>query len=64
MAGLGRLAKGEVIEMPTSATSAAEKMDLDVEEKVESGVATPAQQQQIPAAATGGKKKKKGKGGK
>lgn len=63
MAGLGRLAKGEIIDMPTSATTAAEKMDLDIEEKVESGVATPAQQIATPAA-TGGKKKKKGKGGK
>lgn len=73
MAGLGKLAKGEVIEMP-SASSAnaaaqadADAMDMDsgpvlapkVEDKVVTG--TPVGQQTQQQASGGAKKKKKGK---
>ncbi|KAI1611141.1 signal recognition particle 9 kDa protein-domain-containing protein [Exophiala viscosa] len=75
LAGLGRLAKGEIIEMPTAAAAAngsaaafdGDKMDIDsgmsapkVEDKVVT--AAPAATQTNPAAGGGGGKNKKKKG--
>ncbi|KIV87537.1 hypothetical protein PV11_03076 [Exophiala sideris] len=75
LAGLGRLAKGEIIEMPTATTAAngsaaaidGDKMDVDsgmsapkVEDKVVT--APPAATQTNPAAGGGGGKNKKKKG--
>lgn len=74
MTGLGRLAAGEVVEMPTAAASAAQaqvedKMDIDETPVVNSGTATPRVEEavgKVPAqgqgqgAGKGGKKKKKG----
>ena len=74
MTGLGRLAKGEVIEMPTTAAGGdGDKMDVDgpvagesgmkVEDKI--AVSAPVTQQtaqtQQGGGGGGGKKKKKGK---
>jgi len=67
MAGLGRLAKGEIIEMPTSAPAAHEeqqgdKMEVDggAGSGPGTGTATPRVEEKV--AVGGGKsKKKKGK---
>ena len=66
IAGLGRLARGEVIEVPvsTSAQVEGDAMDIDagavkVEEKV--SMAQQTQQTQQQGGGGGGKKKKKGK---
>lgn len=65
LAGLGRLAKGEMIDLPTTApvtnVNDADKMDLDpvVETEAKVVTATPAAAQTAGGGAKG--KKKKGK---
>lgn len=74
MTGLGKLAKGELIEMPTTTSAEADKMDLDGPLPGETGVKTEdkvvlgtpsagmtAGQQPQQQGGGGGKKKKKGK---
>lgn len=61
--GLGKLAKGEIIEMPAVAPAGGEKMDVDLaEETVEQVPAKAVEVKAQPGAAAAGKgKKKKGK---
>jgi hypothetical protein len=59
MSGLGKLAKGESIEMP-SAAAAAERDRMEVDEPVEEKTAAAAVQGAQSTGGGGGKKKKKG----
>lgn len=62
--GLGRLAKGESIEMPAAAPVGGEKMEIDGPEETPEPVPAKADETkaQAPAPATGGGKGKKKKG--